>query len=172
MTDRVFVIFGKLLLEFKLEEEYEFEIKFISGEKVKCVIPEITEDENEIKIECILQEESKDKKIFIVLDAFEEIIRINKICTEKKVKVKNRKEKQLNKKYNNDIFFRQTNSFEFDLNKKTVKFVIDAFASEPLKKGEEINVDVDLLFLLLRMILQSVFVGVSLLGLKVPIIIR
>ena len=50
MTDRVFVIFGKLLSEFKLEEEYEFEIKLISGEKVKCVIPEITGDETEIKI--------------------------------------------------------------------------------------------------------------------------
>ena len=92
-----------------------------------------------------LQEELKDKKIFIVLDAFEEIIRINKICIEKKVKVKNRKEKQLNKKYNNDIFFRQINRFEFDPNKKTVKFVIDAFASEPLKKGDEIMVKVDLL---------------------------
>ncbi|MBP3802026.1 MAG: hypothetical protein J6I85_08440, partial [Clostridia bacterium] len=149
LTNGVFVIVGKLLSEFKLEEEFEFDIKLISGEKAKCVIPEITGDETEIKIECILQEELKDKKImieqFTVLDAFEEVIRINKICTEEKVNVKNGKEKQLNKKYNNDITFRQTNTFEFDSNKKTVKFVIDAFTSEPLKKGEEINVDVDLL---------------------------
>ena len=60
-----FTIIGEFLSDAKIEKSFEFEIILLTGEKALCTLPKISDDEKEIKIECILQEELKDSKIMI-----------------------------------------------------------------------------------------------------------
>ena len=90
-----FIIIGEFLSEFKLETRFEFDLVLITGEKAICILPKIV-GKGEVEIKCELQEELKDSKIMIgqcsVLDGYKEIIKINKISTEKEVTVGNGKE--------------------------------------------------------------------------------
>ena len=143
-----FVINGELLSKLEIDEEFKFEITLVSGQKAECILPVINEQEN-IEIKCILKEKLVDTKIMIeqcgAIDGYNEIFRMNKISTEEKVTVSNGKEKKLESKFDVNLSFRQTNKFNFDSTKKSVTFTISAFSNEPVKKGKEINVDVNLL---------------------------
>ena len=142
----ILIIVGKPLSDFELEEELQFTIK-ISGVDAECSLPKLSISETEIKIECILQEELKKSKIMIeqstILDGYNEIISINNFISEKKVSISNGKQKKLENKFNSKLSFRQTNSFKIE--GELVTFVIAAFTTESLTKGEEINVDINLL---------------------------
>ena len=149
LTNGVFIIIGEPLSDFKLDKELEFEIKLVSGEKAKCILPEVSTEDKEIKIKCELQEELKDTKIMIepltALDGYNEVIRLNKFSTDKEVSAANGKEKKFRKKFNRKFSFRQTNNFKFDLPNKSVTFLIFAFTNEPIKKVDEFDIDVNLL---------------------------
>ena len=86
---------------------------------------------------------------YTVLDGYNEIIRLNKISSEKPITAANGKEKKLKKKFKSNLSFRQTNSFNFDPNDNSVSFDIVALSNETLyKDNDEINVDVNLLLTL------------------------
>ena len=143
-----FLINGELLSKLDVDEEFKFEIKLVSGQTAKCTLP-VVNGQGKIEIECLLQEELIDSKIMIeqcgALDGYTELFRMNKISTEEVVTVSNGKEKELESKFDVNLSFRQTNKFKFDSTDKSVTFTIAAFSNEPVKKGEEINVDVNLL---------------------------
>ena len=144
----IFVINGDLLSELELEEDFVFEITLVSGQIAECTLPAIN-GKGEVEIECVLQEELEDTKIMIeqcgALDGYNEIFRMNKISTDEVVTVSNGKEKALENMFDVNLSFRQTKKFNFDSTKKSVTFDIAAFTNEPVKKGKEINVDVNLL---------------------------
>jgi hypothetical protein len=104
----IFTIIGEFLSEFTLETRFEFEIILITGERALSTLPNIT-GKGEVEIKCELQEELKDSKIMIeqfsVLDGLNELIRINKICSEDKVTVSNGKEIKLIEIYDIDLSF-------------------------------------------------------------------
>jgi hypothetical protein len=143
-----FVINGELLSTLEVDEEFRFEITLVSGQTAECTLP-VVSGQGKVEIKCILKEELVDTKIMIeqcgALDGYTELFRMNKISTEEKVTVSNGKEKALENMFDVNLSFRQTKKFNFDSTKKSVTFDIAAFTNEPVKKGKEINVDVNLL---------------------------
>ena len=79
------------------------------------------------------------------IDGYKEIFKFNKISTEKEVTVPSGKQKREEKKYNNKLSFRQTHTFNFDIKDKWAEFNLCTFTTQELKKGEEINIDVNVL---------------------------
>ena len=149
LTKGIFVIHGNPSSKYELKDELKFQIKLLSGEKAECILPEINENIKDIEIKCVLQEELKNSTIMIphytVLDGYNEIIRLNKISSEKQINAANGKDININQKYKSNLSFRQTNSFKFDKVEKSISFNIAALTNESLKKDEEINFDVNLL---------------------------
>ena len=92
----VFVINGKIPPTYESKKKIEFEVILLTGEKAICTLPKISKNTNEIKIECILQQVVKETKImiqqFVVLNGYNQIMRFNKIETDKKVNIANGKE--------------------------------------------------------------------------------
>ena len=144
----IFTIKGTFLSEVELDEDFVFEITLISGQKAECKLPK-DNTKNVVKIKCELQEELNSTILMIpqgsLFDGYNEIIKINKISTPKEVTVCNGKQVKLDKKFNSKLSFRQANKFKFDKNNKKVTFVIAAFTNGPVKKNEEITVDVSLI---------------------------
>ena len=124
---------GKLLSDFRLQKSFEFEIILMIGEKALCKLPKV-DGETEIRIECITQEELKDSKIMIeqfsVLDGYDEIIKLNKIASEKKVTIPNGKEIQLEEAFDISLSFGQV--CNFNVEDKTISFFFAGLTSEPL----------------------------------------
>ena len=152
LTKGIFIINGNIPSKFELDDELKFQIKLVSGEKAECTLPKVSNNEENIKIECVLQEKIKNSKIliplFTILDGYNEKIRLNKISSRNTVTAENGKENKINKKFNSTLSFRQTNSFKFDPNQKLVKFDIAVLSAEPLTENKEIKVDVNLLLTL------------------------
>ena len=78
-----------------------------------------------------------------VLDGYKEIIKINKISTEKEVTVGNGKEIKSKKLYNVDLSFGQVN--KFDVKTEEISFTFIGFTTEPLNKDKNISMIVNLI---------------------------
>ena len=80
-----------------------------------------------------------------VFDGYNEIFKFNKKSSESEVKIANGKQIKEERKFKNNLSFRQTNTFTFDITRRWAKFRLLAFSSIPMKKEEEIIIDVNLL---------------------------
>jgi len=142
-----FIIKGEFLSEYTSEKSIKFEIILVSGEIALCTIPKIKEGEKEIEIECVMQEELINRKImigqFAALDGYNEIFIMNKISTEAEVLVANGKEIEEEKMFDINLSFGQVNGFEAGEN--IIEFIFIGFISEELKRGEELNIIVNLI---------------------------
>ena len=143
-----FKIKGKFMTELELDEDFKFEITLASGQKAECKLPK-SNTKDEVVIECELQEELNKTQLMIpqgpLFDGYKEVIKINKVATNKEVTIPSGKQVKFDKKFNSKLSFRQTHKFKFDKSKKMVTFVIAAFASGPVEKNDEITVDVSLI---------------------------
>ena len=141
-----FIIIGEFLSDFELQKSFEFEIILITGEKALCTLPKVSK-KGEIEIECILQEKLEDSKIMIeqfsVLDGFNELIRLNKIASDKEVTIPSGKEIKLVKEFDISLSFGQV--CDFKIEEKLISFFFAGLTSEPIKKDESITIIVDLI---------------------------
>ena len=118
--------------------------KYLKRENLKTNLLVLKSLGNKIK-ECVLQEELKNSKIMIeqlsVLDGYKEIIKINKISTEKEVNVGNGKEIKIEKIFDNNLSFGQVNTFKVE--NKEIIFTFIGFTTEPLIKDTNITMVVE-----------------------------
>ena len=143
----VFYINGEIPPKFELNKNIEFELTLLTGQKVLCTIPKVKPGKKEIKIECVLQEELNGTTIKIspcaAFDGYNEIIRLNKIETEKPINMPNGKEIKLTKKFDIDLSFGQLSGFAPRTN--LIFFYFVGFVGKPIKKGQTIKMMVNLL---------------------------
>ena len=113
----IFSIIGNLPPGFTRNEEFKFDMALVSGQKAECVLPIVTGVEKEVKIDCELQEELKKEKLMIeqfsALDGYNEIFKLNKISSEKEVKIPNGKE--IKKKENSKIIYHSDKQIHLNL---------------------------------------------------------
>ena len=111
----IFYINGIVPPTFESKKKIEFEVILLSGEKAICTLPKITKNKNEIKIECVLQEVLKDTKIYIqsfsACEGYKQVMRFNKIESDKKVNIANGREYKIHKLFNIDLLFGQLSRF-------------------------------------------------------------
>ena len=129
-----FYIHGGFLTEFTLKQSFNFEIFLMTGEKAICTFPKINLGDLEIQIECVLQQELIDSKIMIqkysILDGYTEIIRLNRIATEKEVYVANGKLIEEIKSFDVSLSFAQMNGFKTEEN--IIIFIFIGFTIQSL----------------------------------------
>ena len=122
-------------------------MRLFSGQKAKCIIPKITEDQKEIRIECESQEELKNTTIEIApctaLEGFNEIIRLNRVSSVKKVNIANAKEIKILKNYNISLSFGQLLGFRPI--SRLITFFFVGFVSRPIKRGKCIKMKVNII---------------------------
>jgi len=131
----IFYINGVVPATFESKKKIEFEVLLLSGEKAICTLPKISKNKKEVKIECVLQKILKDVKIYIqsfaAFEGYKQLMRFNKIVSDKKVTIANGREKKIEKLSNIDLLFGQLSGFNFSPDKKEITFTLVGFVTQP-----------------------------------------
>ena len=141
-----FFIYG-MANNFTTYNSKKFEIVLMTGEKAKCTLPKIKDNDTEVKIECTLQKKLDKSRIMIqqcpILDNYNEIITLGKISTQEEFNATNGKEIELNKSYNVDLSFGQLSGFK--AKEQFISFNFIGFTTKWLNKYDIINMTVNLI---------------------------
>ena len=139
----LFIIKGNPLNNIK--KEFNFNITLVSGQLASCNISKSTKG-NETKIICELDGTIEKSKIMIplttVFEEYKEMFILYKKSTNKEVSCSNGKLKKIIKRLDKKISFRQMNNYI--LSGTELSFIFSAFVSENMKKGKQIDMNMNL----------------------------
>ena len=133
ISNGIFTIEGKPLEDIK--KEFKFNLTLVTEQIAICTLPKSPKGIN-AKIACVLDGIIEKSKISIpqttIFEGYKEMFTLNKIQTERKVSCSNGKLKQMNKKLENKISFRQMS--HFIPSEKECSFTFSSFVQENMKK--------------------------------------
>jgi len=142
----VFSIKGKFIFGFRNTLKLNFGITLLTKQRARCKISNVKDNEDEITVDCTMQEKLEGTKLMIgqgsAVEGYNEIIRLNKISTKEEVNIIDGKEAKLNEMLDVNLSFGQVNTLE--IQETIISYVFIGLTTETINKNDNISMSVNL----------------------------